>query len=103
MHKAVLQGAAAVECAAVGNGFTLTAMRSEQFGAVHFVHTAHGQSTSNGHGNVRFVFYVSRPFRKSMKGGLCDRNVFPQSVRVCGIRFQLTHAYFCIGVLKIWR
>ena len=50
---------------------TLTAMRSEQFGAVHFVYDAHGQFVSC---ERYFSEYCS--FRKFLKGGLCDKNVF---------------------------
>ena len=42
-------------------------------------------------------------FRKSLKGGLCDKNVYHNRCVFMVFRFMLTHAYFCIGVLKIWR
>ncbi len=54
------------------------AMRSEQFGAVHFIIGS----------RLIYILCVKSfrlyALRKSLKGGLCDKNVLPQSVRVCG-------------------
>ena len=111
MHKAVLQGAAA-ECAAVQlmcvefgeecfHSSLLTncapAMRSEQFGAVHFIF----EPTVNLY--PMYEAFCALCFRKSLKGGLCDKNVYHNRCVFMVFRFMLTHAYFCIGVLKIWR
>ena len=57
---------------------SLTAMRSEQFGAVHFLI----QPTVS-----LSILSAFAEIRKSMKGGLCGKNVLPYSVRVYGFSF----------------
>ena len=62
-------------------------MRSEQFGAVHFTY----RPTVN-----QYPMYVAKPraLRKSKKGGLCDKNGLPQSVRVCGLSYFVNARVF---------